>query len=346
MKSKITIKVSYPFLQESIERQFPDKTFTWGNCQFFINQDIEEFDFWFVIDGINNTETAKCLFENTIFHTREPEIIRKYCKKFLRQFGKVATYHKDLKHKNIINTFQWTAWYIGRRIVNGQTAGFTKGYSELKSIKPEKNKLISVISSAKQMSKGHRQRYEFVMKLKEYFEDKIDVFGQGINDFEDKWDVIAPYKYHISLENCTAEDYWTEKLADPFLAGTYPIYYGCPNIHKYFNSESLSIIDINNFDDAVKTIERIIEENTYEKSFDKIQEAKDLILDKYNIIAMMAEYAEKNYLSDAKKHAIKIEPEKNIEFKDYSEPQRPLKSFTRSIEKLVKRFFLLALKRN
>lgn len=51
---------------------------------------------------------------------------------------------------------------------------------------PKKTKLISVITSNKAFTKGHLKRIEFVEKLKAYYGDKLDVFGQGFNSFEDK----------------------------------------------------------------------------------------------------------------------------------------------------------------
>ena len=61
------------------------------------------------------------------------------------------------------------------------------------------------------------------------------IFGKGINGFEDKWDTLRDYKYHIVIENSSFDDYWTEKLADNYLAECFPFYHGCKNINKYFD---------------------------------------------------------------------------------------------------------------
>ncbi len=160
----------------------------------------------------------------------------------------------------------------------------TKNYDGLKSgPTPKKTKLISIIASSKSNTPGHVKRYEFTTKLKEHYGDKLDVFGFGINQFQDKWNVISPYKYHIVIENSVFADYWTEKLSDTFLCETYPVYYGCPNIHEYFDNNSLSVINIENFEESVKIIDEIINENYYEKSTERILESKNLILDKYQL---------------------------------------------------------------
>jgi len=87
--------------------------------------------------------------------------------------------------------------------------------------------------------------------VKDYFGERIDIFGRGINEIEDKWDALDRYKYHIALENSVVEDYWTEKLSDAYLAGCYPIYYGCPNIEKYFDISSLARINITQSDPVI-----------------------------------------------------------------------------------------------
>ena len=117
---------------------------------------------------------------------------------------------------------------------------------------------------------------------------KIDVFGRGIKDFDDKWEVLAPYKYHISLENSSTNHYWTEKLADSYLAETFPIYYGCKNITDYFPESSLASIDISDFDQTVRIIDKIIEEDRYEKSIDVLKACKHKILNEYNIFDYIA----------------------------------------------------------
>jgi len=44
---------------------------------------------------------------------------------------------------------------------------------------------------------------------------------------------IAGYKFTIAFENACAEDYVTEKLFDPLLVGSVPIYLGAPNVEDF-----------------------------------------------------------------------------------------------------------------
>jgi len=47
----------------------------------------------------------------------------------------------------------------------------------------------------------------------------------------------------VAVENSGHDHYWTEKVADCFLAGTVPIYRGAPNIRAYFPAEAMIVID-------------------------------------------------------------------------------------------------------
>ena len=126
--------------------------------------------------------------------------------------------------------------------------------------------------------------------LQDHFGSSIDVFGRGIRDIEDKWDAIAEYKYHIAIENSSYDDYWTEKLSDCYLAGAYPFYYGCPNLYEYFPLGSFTKIDIDEPEKAISTIESVINSNTYEASTQALSSAKNLVLDKHNLFAMLSEF--------------------------------------------------------
>lgn len=284
------VKLSIAKDNEGCIRQTPASLAIWGNYHFFINQDIQDPDFWVVYSkGERKTETCYVSPDNTLFITGEPETVYHYSKGFVQQFSKIIVCQNKIEHPNKFPYQPAQPWHIGKLTLRDNTAIFSKNYDDLKSLNPPKTKLISVISSNKAFTKGHQIRIEFVQKLKEYFGDKIDLFGKGFNDFDDKWDVIAPYKYHIVLENSSYPDYWTEKLADCFLGNAYPIYYGCTNLEKYFKREAYSKIDINNFEQSVRIIEDIIEQDYYEEKIDILQEAKSLVLDKYNLFPLLVD---------------------------------------------------------
>jgi hypothetical protein len=188
-------------------------------------------------------------------------------------------------------------------------AELTKDYDELKKARNyRKDKLISVIFSKKSRTEGHRKRLEFVRGLTDHLGDRLDVFGRGIDEIEDKWDGIASYKYHLAIENSSIPDYWTEKLADALLAGAHPFYYGCPNIHDYFPTDSLTLVDVDDLEGSIAIIERGIRENRYEASIDAIAEAKELVLDQYNLFPMLTTHCSSKDTS--RRSVVSLKPER------------------------------------
>jgi len=314
---KYKIKFSSKYKEWDWIRQTSKRSGIWNNCQFFINEDVERCDFYFIYEDILKPEKTICSSENIFLITGEPEIVNKYSKDFFSQFEKVVT-SLERRKSNFINHAQGQPWRAGvKRSFESKALSYstTMDYDNLVNIKATpKSKLISLISSNKTITIKHTKRVQFIEKLKNYFGNDLDVFGIGFNEIEDKWDAIAPYKYSVVIENSSYSDYWTEKLADAYLGFSYPIYYGCKNIDKYFDKESMAVIDINDFQGSVKTIEKVISGNYYEKYFDKIVEARELVLNKYNVFALMSDFVNKHYV-DGEKKLITIYPQKTFEKK-------------------------------
>jgi len=55
----------------------------------------------------------------------------------------------------------------------------------------------------------------------------------------DKQAFLASHRFNLCYENSSSPGYTTEKLADAFLAGTIPIYWGNPEVHRDFNRHAL-----------------------------------------------------------------------------------------------------------
>jgi len=289
-------------------RQTPGSRGVWQGCQFYADQDIKECDYWVVYEGIHETQKTLCPSENTILITAEPSTTH-YPQKFMKQFNTVVTFHRKLKHPNIIYSQPGLPWHVGRKVRNDKNISFSKNYEELKEIKDfKKNKLISVVVSNKTFYPGHIKRLKFVKKLAEQNLFEVDIFGRGIRDIEDKWDAIAGYKYHIALENSTQPDYFTEKLTDAFLGSAYPFYYGCPNILDYFPKDALTPIDVDDFEKTIEIIHKTMNDDRYEKSIEKIQIARDLVLDKYNVFALITDIIKRTSSHNKKRELVTIVP--------------------------------------
>jgi len=302
-------------------RQTPLQQGVWGDYTFILNQEKKECDYWVVLEGLPKGESAYCPRENTILITGEPPTLKQYRPEFLKQFALVVTCRTDLKHPRTIIDQPGLPWHVGRRQKNHVNLSWSKDYDELSSLAHyEKTKELSVISSTKAFSDGHRLRLDFVSTLQNHFGDRIDVFGRGIREIEDKWDALAPYKYHIAIENCAVNDYWTEKISDPFLADCHPIYAGCPNIEKYFTPKALTRIDLLQPQKAIAIIEDCLENKRYEQSRKEIQESRDAVLNRYNIFPMIVSHIDRlaRQRHDTGKRAkINLTPETSGTFMDY-----------------------------
>ena len=311
----IKILITHPYGKSfDLPRQSPQGKGIWGNCQFFVKEPIETCDFWFVLDDLPNESSAFCKNPPIFITIETPSIRTKINDQFLAQFKKVISYGRDLHHPCVIETICLTGWFIGGSPESRKT------YDDFVAPMPQinKNKLISVVSSNKTFTKGHRKRLKFVKLLRNHFGETIDIYGSGINPFPDKWDVTAPYKYHISLENSSCRNYISEKLYDAFLGESFPIYYGCPNVLDYFSKESLSVIDIDKPDESISIIENLIESETYEKSLDDIRKSKDLVLNNYNFFPILSKYCEEIYSQNPEKQLTRYTLENESSFSKIS----------------------------
>jgi hypothetical protein len=128
---------------------------------------------------------------------------------------------------------------------------------------PSKKHKLSIVSSNKVRTKGHRDRLEFCKRLANDLNCEDHFFGRGIKDFKDKWVTLKEYEYTIAIENSQEEHWITEKLTDPFIAYTFPFYFGAPNVGNYYPKNSFQKIDINDYEKSKKVICNIINCNTF-----------------------------------------------------------------------------------
>ncbi|MES2329013.1 MAG: glycosyltransferase family 10 [Bacteroidota bacterium] len=173
---------------------------------------------------------------------------------------------------------------------------------------PEKTRAISCIASASKQLRGHRLRISFVEMLRKQ-KPQIDFFGKGSNYLPDKLDGLLPYRYSIAVENTSAPYYFTEKINDCFLAFTVPLYYGCKNIGKYFPERSFIKIDITEPEKALRIIEDALENNDWQDRLAALQEARELVLNKYQPLAGAAAILRET-ISCGLKQKIQVEPVK------------------------------------
>ncbi len=122
---------------------------------------------------------------------------------------------------------------------------------------PEKTRGVSWIASNLTFLPGHKRRTTLRRYLLEQAPDLVDFFGRGISRVARKWDVLAPYRFSLAIENSVGPHLWTEKVADCFLAWTVPLYDGCTNLEQYFPEDSFLRVDADNPAAVCATLEKL-----------------------------------------------------------------------------------------
>jgi hypothetical protein len=116
-----------------------------------------------------------------------------------------------------------------------------------------KTRNMSLIASAKMMLRGHRLRHSVARWARAEKLD-IDLLGLAYQPFDDKRDGLLPYRFSVVIENSRENGYFTEKLVDALLCGTVPIYWGAPDVEKFFDVRGMLVCRTE--DDIRKAIRR------------------------------------------------------------------------------------------
>jgi len=268
-------------------RQTPGNDGVFGDSQFLFGDGPEPADWLVVYDELPAGYDKVWDPARTLFVASEPVNVKRYHDKFLAQFGTVLTTDRRSRHANLIYSQAALPWHVGVQV--GQADAYDQAirFAQFEKRPPVKTRLCSVICSNKTISAQHRQRLNFVQALKQALGDRIDVYGRGFVDMTDKDQALGPYRYHIALENCDFDDYWTEKLADPLLRGCYPIYWGSKNIEKYFSPDTMARIDINNHQEAIEIIRQVIDSDADVVAANALASAKRQVLWEHNLFALL-----------------------------------------------------------
>ncbi len=111
-----------------------------------------------------------------------------------------------------------------------------------RSLDLTKSRMCSLIASAKRSQEGHVLRHDMADWARAEGID-MDVMGGGYKAFETKAEGLAPYRYSVVIENVREQNYFTEKLIDAILCNCVPIYWGCPNIGDFLNTDGMILCE-------------------------------------------------------------------------------------------------------
>jgi hypothetical protein len=273
------------------DRQIPSHDRVWGDTQYMFEDVQGERPDWLVVyDGwpAGSEFLTAVPVQRRILVCAEPQSFHRYQTRYLQQFGHVITSQSKVKHPGVIRSQVGINWFAGVRF-NGTAGPHTAvlRFQDFAAGNPVKTKLCSVVCSTKAVTAGHRARLAFVRQLQAELGDQIDVYGRGFREIADKDEALADYRFHIALENSVHPDYWTEKLADAYLRGCFPIYVGCPNLNAYFPDSSYSRIDIGNPQRAIARIKEILAGNMDRRHAAELAEAKRRVLWEHNVFALL-----------------------------------------------------------
>jgi hypothetical protein len=216
--------------------------------------------------GFNHKNDGKKKFlwglESKFFNNNFFDIIKNNLDKVLETYELIFTYNQDLL--KLDNKFKWVP-AMGTWIESPKLN--------------EKSKLVSMITSDKQMTQNQKFRVSFANENKE----KIDLYGNSIKPIKKKEFGLNDYMFSVCIENDTSDTYFTEKILDCFATGTIPIYVGTKKIVEHFDSNGIIFLDNNtldeiNYDLFLSKKESILENFERVKSFNTVE---DYFYDKY-----------------------------------------------------------------
>lgn len=260
----------------------------WEDWKFIFNaKDNQTYDYLVVFDDLHAPIKLNCPRKNTIHLATEPPSVLRYNENFISQFAWNVTQDNVSKHPCKILYQPGLTWFIGWQPSELDTS-MTMDFRQLENLFDQpKTKLISVIASNKAFTPEHKSRLVFAQKLKQHFGNEIDFFGRGFVPMNDKLESLTEYRFQVVLENSSHNHYFSEKLTDCFISGTYPIYYGCPNLNEYFPKNSYQRIDINDFQGSITSINKVINQQFDQKYRDALLTARNQTLFEQNLFPML-----------------------------------------------------------
>jgi hypothetical protein len=83
----------------------------------------------------------------------------------------------------------------------------------------------------------------------------IDIWGNGVENYKQKFpnnkniiggfksmeEMCRDYLFTIAIENTSHDHYFTEKIINPLINNTIPLYWGCKKIEEYFPKHAIRL---------------------------------------------------------------------------------------------------------
>jgi hypothetical protein len=264
--------------------QMPDGNDTWEGVQ-FTEEEVDTCDYLLVLNRSTKAIRLHVPRDHVWMLVQEPSVPQKdFVFEGHERYGRVFTHHVLDESPRYTRSQPAGGWWVERT------------YDELIAAPPPaKTEQMSLVASNLTVFAGHRRRLEYVQRLRQEPGLADHCFGRETRFIQDKWDALAPYRYSIAIENSSSPDYWTEKIADCFMTWTVPLYYGAPNIAEYFPERSLIWLPMDQPDEAMKIVRRYLQEDDWESRFDALKEARELVLNRYQLFPWMSGFVREHW---------------------------------------------------
>lgn len=150
----------------------------------------------------------------------EPASVKLYSSKYINQFGNIVSFRNFSRYKgNTISSFPLLPWMVGSKFDFDLKAWDKDNFLDYDTLQQrvtcDKKNKVAVITSNKTLTRGHRQRLDFILKLKSIIPDLLDIYGEGFDFVIDKYDIYSKYKYVLAFENCREKDIGPRRLLMP-----------------------------------------------------------------------------------------------------------------------------------
>ena len=286
-------------------RQTPADDGCWHGMRFTFDAVGECADFLVVYDEAPAGFTTRLPVSRRILFLSEPRTIKRYPQHYLDRFGTVVSISDQPHYKgNLVRHNPALPWMYGLDINNPDGPQNYLRWLELERADAEAHPArgeLSVVCSTKTMNLNQARRLRFLHMLKQRLGDRLTVFGRGFNPVEDKAEGLDGFRYHLVLENNLLEHGWTEKLADPILAGSFPIVSGGENLNRYFDPAGFRTINTQRPREAVENVLAILEEDPRRQAADAMRRNKERLMQEHNFFALCSRIARRHsdVLADA-----------------------------------------------
>jgi hypothetical protein len=260
-------------------RQTPGGKGIWDGVR-FTTDEVEECDALVVLNThLKRSLRARCPRRRVWALMQEPYVrgVTDWMAEGHEAFDRVCTNYQPSSAPKYVVSQPALPWHVNRtfdELVACHATGKTRPLSW-------------VVGNANYLP-GHVKRLAFLRALQAERGLDVDLFGRAVRPIADKWDGLAAYRYSIAAENTVWPDYWTEKIADCFLAWTVPLYHGCGNLEKYFPADSFIRLNVENPREAIETIQSVLREDDWQRRLPALAEARRRVLYEHQIFPHLA----------------------------------------------------------